>query len=160
VDQKSVVARTRASRTTCHSWCWGHRKLVDESLRCWKTEGKRWWKLCRILQIDMIETGKKNMSDFMIETMLKKLQCFSSFFRIKLWLKNYGIIPLRSRPKMLMGRPWKDTAFFHDGFVMDTAVITWKLWLKYLKLYFFFYQLSHKITWILVLFCPIIWKCL
>jgi hypothetical protein len=81
---------------------------------------------------------KKNMSDFMIETMLKKLQCFSSFFRIKLWLKNYGIIPLRSRPKMLMGRPWKDTAFFHDGFVMDTAVITRKLWLKYLKLYFFF----------------------
>lgn len=49
VDQKSVVARTRASRTTCHSWCWGpggHRKLLNESLRCWKTEGKRWWKLC------------------------------------------------------------------------------------------------------------------
>ena len=152
-NQKSVVPRTRASRTTCHSWCWGHRKLVDEHIKCGKTEGKRWWKLCRILQIDMIETGKKTHVRLYDWDYVEKNPMFFQFFRIKLWDFSIGIKAKDADGETVEGHGNFSWWFYHGHSSHNMKILA--------EIVLFFYQLSHKITQILVLFwCPIIWKCL
>jgi hypothetical protein len=91
---------------------------------------------------------------------VEKTPMFFQFFPHQTMIEKLWDYPVEIKAKDADGETVEGHGVFSWWFCHGHSSHNMKIVAEISEIVLFFYQLSHKITWISVLFCPIIWKCL